>query len=108
MAYKVRVTLDIDFVPNGAGGAGVGQQQSNNPGFGASQVPGTAGVSQTLEMMIAEAVPGGDSPSAANFNTAITLAATDLETMLVTAGSVPGFTAGTPLALIQAWATGNP
>lgn len=108
MAYKVRLTLDIDFGPDGAGGAGVGQNQSNNPGFGSAQGPGLVGIGQTIEMMVAEAVPGGDAPTAANFNTAITQAATDLETMLVTANSVPGFTSGTPLALVQAWATGGP
>ncbi len=108
MAYKIRVTVDFDWVPDGAGPSFTGQNQGNNPGFGSAQGSGIVGVSQTMELMVAEAVPGGDAPSSANFNTALSAAATDIGTMLTTAAAAPGYTSGTPLAAIQAWATGGP
>lgn len=108
MPYIITVNLDVAYVAQGAGSALLGQQQSNEPGYGSSQTPGPVPVAQSLRMAVNESVPGGESPSSANFTTAINLAATDLETMLTTANSVPGFTSGTPLALIQGWATGNP
>lgn len=108
MAFIVRVTVDYCYVPVGAGGALAGQWQANNPGFGPSGGSGAVAAAQTLQDSVTEIVPGGESPSAANFNTAITLAATDLETRLAATNSIPGFTAGTPLALIQGWSTGGP
>ncbi len=101
MAYGIRVTLEPFWIGDGTGAAALGQNQGNEPGYGAAQGPGPVPVGQTMMLMVNEAVPGG-------FNTAIGQAATDLETMLVTAGATPGFTSGTPLALIQGWSTGNP
>ena len=107
--YRLRMTLDIDWIGDGTGSALLGQNQANNPGYGASLAPGAAGVAQTAEIMVSEIVPGGDTPSGANFNTALAAGATDLGTILATAGSVPGFAgSGTLLAVVQAWATGNP
>jgi len=108
MPYGVRVTVEPFYYAPGAGGVMLGPQQANEPGYGASQVSGPVPFAQTMTLMVNEAVPGGESPSGANFNTAITAAATDIETMLATANSVPGFTSGAPLALIQGWSTGNP
>lgn len=107
MAYRLRFTMDIDWVPDGAGGAIMGQNQSNDPGFGSSLGPGSAGAAQTLELMVAEQVAGGDSPTQANFNTAIAQAATDLETLMGTAGAYGGNTS-TPLVIAQGWSSGNP
>jgi len=108
LPYIVRVTVEPCYVAAGAGPAQTGQNQANEPGFGSAQGAGPVPFSQTMTLRVKEAVPGGEAPSAANFNTAITLAATDIETMLVTANAAPGFTSGTPLALIQGWATGSP
>lgn len=108
MPYIIRVTLEPCYVAQGASSALLGQQQSNEPGYGATQGPGPVPVAQTMMLMVNESVPGGESPSSANFTTALSAAATDLGTMLTTAGSVPGFTSGTPLALIQGWSTANP
>lgn len=106
MAYRIRVTVDYDWVPDGAGFAILGQNQSNDPGYGATLQPGPVGAAQTLEMMVAEVVPGGDSPSGSNFNTALSAAATDLGTLLTTAGAANGNPA-TPLSIIQSWSTGG-
>lgn len=107
MAYRVRVRVDYDWVPDGSGGATLGQMQAENPGFGASGAGGIVGVAQTASDIVAEAVPGGDSPSTANFQTALNAAAADLYTRLTTANAVPGFTSGTLAAQIQGWSTGG-
>ncbi len=107
MAIRIRVTLDVDWVPDGSGPGFLGQNQSNDPGFAAALGPGAVGVAQTLELMVSEAVPGGDSPSAANFTTALDNAASDLSTLLQTAGAWGG-NPGTPLSYIQAWDTAGP
>ncbi len=108
MPYIVRCELTIGYVPAGAGGASLGQWQANNAGFGATEGAGPVMFAQSASDVVSESVPGGESPSSANFTTAINLAATDLETRLTTVGAVPGFTAGTLLALVQGWSTGNP
>ena len=106
MAYKIRVTLDIDWVGDGTYQGFMGVNQSNNPGYGATLLAGGAGLAQTLELMVAEAVPGGDSPSQANFNTALSQAATDLGTLMGTAGAAFGVTA-TPYNTVALWSTGG-
>lgn len=108
MAYRIRVRVDYDWIGDGTGLALLGQQQADQPGYGASATPGDIGVAQTASDIVGEIVPGGDSPSSGNFQTALNNAAADLLTRLTTAGAVPGFTNGTLLALIQAWSTGNP
>ena len=105
--YKIRVTLDIDWVGDGAGTALLGQNQSNNPGFGSSLGPGAAQVAQTLQLRQAEQVGGGDSPVQSDFTTAMTTAVTDLVSQMGTAGAYSGGTQ-TPLAIAQGWSTGNP
>ena len=108
MAYIVNVKVDYCWVPDGAGTALLGQQQSNMPGYGQPPGFGAVQAAQTASDIVGEVVPGGDSPSSANFQTALNQAAADLQTRLTTVGAVPGFTAGTLLALVQGWSTGLP
>lgn len=108
MPYAIRVEITYGYVPAGAGGAALGQQQADMPGFGATPTPGAVFFAQSAKDIVGEAVPGGESPSAANFTTAINAAAADLETRLSATNAVPGFTSGTLLALVQGWSTGNP
>lgn len=107
MAYVIVVEARPCWVPDGSGGAMIGQNQSNQPGFGAALGPGTIPGAQTLTLAVTEPVPGGDTPTGANFNTALVAAAADLNTLIGTAGAWGGNT-GTPLAIMQAWATGGP
>lgn len=107
MAIRLTMIMRVEQVGDGAGTALLGQNQAEYPGYTSSETYGAVGSAQTLELRVGEAVPGGDSPSSANFTTALTAAATDLGTLLSTAGAYSGGTA-TPLALIQAWATGGP
>ncbi len=107
MAYRIDVRLRVSWVPDGAGSAFLGQNQSNQPGTGASLAASTIAVGDSLDLFQGETVPGGDSPSAGNFTTALTNAATDLGTQLSTAGAWAG-NPGTPLAIIQSWSTGGP
>ncbi len=108
MPYIVRVEVTYGYVPVGAGGTVLGQLQADIPGFGATGGAGPVFTAQSAKDIVGETVPGGESPTAANFTTALNAAATDLQTRLTTANSVPGFTSGTLLALVQGWSTGNP
>lgn len=108
MAYRVRAQFIYEWVPDGAGTALLGQQEADQPGYGATPAAGAVGAAQTYSDIVGEIVPGGDSPSGANFQTAINALATDEYTRFTTANSAPGFTSGTPLALVQGWSTGNP
>ena len=96
--YAIRVFAFIDLIPAGAGGAALGQMQANVPGGGATLIPHTTGIAQTLAMTpVFEQVPGGAAPSGANFQTALNSAAADLYTNLTAA----------QLAQVQAFATGG-
>lgn len=106
MAYKVVVTVDFQWVGDGTYQGFMGVNQANNPGYGSALVAGGAGMAQAGQLMVAEAVPGGDSPTQANFNTAITQAATDIETLMGTAGAMYG-QSGTPYNIIATWSTGG-
>lgn len=116
MAYKIRVTVDVDWVPDGGGTTFLGINQSNNPGYQSQLGPGATGVAQTAQLMIAELVPGADAPTLANFFTALSNAANDLAGTPVGTNPTPLFSqpgalfgqAATPLAIIQAWSTGSP
>lgn len=107
MAIIIQARIDILNVPDGAAGTIVGQNQANFAGFGSTLGPGSVGASNSLRLIVAESVPGGDSPSQANFNTAIGNMATDLETLLGTTGAWGGNGSQTPLAIIQGWSTGG-
>lgn len=107
MAYRIRVTLDIDWVGDGVGSSFLGINQSNDPGYTSTLAAGMVGVAQTLEMMVSELVPGSDTPTQGNFNTALTNAATDLGTMMGTAGAANG-DPRTPFAIVSTWSTGGP
>jgi hypothetical protein len=116
MAYRIRLTLDVDFVIDGGGSQFLGINQSNNPGYSSGFAAGAVGYAQTGELMISELVPGGDSPTLANFLTALQNAANDLAGTPVGSNATPVLSqAGamngdprTPLAIIQSWSTGNP
>jgi len=108
MAYMISVRVQYMWVPDGTGAALLIQPQAEVPGFGATQQPGAGFAAQKADDFVGESVPGGDSPTAGNFQTALNNAAADLYTRLTTAGDVPGFTSGTLLAQIQGFSTGNP
>jgi hypothetical protein len=95
--YRLNVTVDFLWVPAGVGGSGLGQLQANIPGMGGTSIPGTFGNAQTLRLIVGEQVPGGNAPTQANFNTAMTAAGTDIATLMTAA----------ILAQIQAWSTGG-
>jgi hypothetical protein len=79
MAYGLKYTLDVVWLPDGAG-------------------PMTVPDAQRIKFQQASIVlvPGGDAPSAANFNTAISGAmVTDLEAqVLANLGQIQGFATG--------------
>lgn len=80
MAYGLRYSLDVVWIPDGAG-------------------PMTVPDSQRLKLVqtTMALVPGGDSPTQGNFNTAISGAmVTDLEAQIAT-----------NLTVIQGWSTGG-
>ncbi len=109
MAYRVRLVVMYEYVPDGTGFALLGQQQADQPGYGAAGTPGPVGAAQAASDIVGEFVPGGDSPTAANFQTALNNAAADAYTRLTTAGDVPGFAGSvTLLSIVQGWSTGNP
>jgi hypothetical protein len=108
MPFIVRVEVTYGYVPMGAAGTVLGQQQADMAGFGAVPGPGPVFAMQSAKDIVGETVPGGESPTSGNFQTALNAAATDLQTRLTTANAVPGFTTGTLLALVQGWSTGNP
>lgn len=109
MAFIVQLTAVYGWVPDGSGPMMVGQRQANFAAGGAAgATPLTVFAAQSASDYAAELVPGGDSPSDANFQTALNNAAADLYTQFTTAGDVPGFTSGTLSALVKAWSTGNP
>lgn len=112
MAYAVNVTVDFVWIADGVGSTMLGQNQSNQPGYGTTLLPGEIAGAQSLRLQVAEPVPGGDSPSLANFNTALTAAVADLAaatgTPIMSTNGAWGGNTGTPLAIIQAWSTGGP
>lgn len=116
MAYRLRVTVDYDWVGDGVYSAFLGPNQSNNPGYTNAFAAGAAGISQTAELMVSEIVPGGDTPTLANFLTALTNAANDLAgtppsggtPVMSQVGALYGQPNVTPLAIIQGFASGNP
>jgi len=113
--YAVNIIVDFVFVPDGAGTALLGQNQSNQPGYGGALAPGAIGNQQSGRLIVAEMVPGGDTPTLANFLTAFNAAAQDMAGTPAAGGnpimSQPGGLGGapgTPLANILTWATGGP
>lgn len=107
MAIMLVVTIDYCEVPDGTGSTMLGQQQSNFPGYGAVPGVGVVPAGQTARDIVGEVVPGGDSPTDGNFQTALNNAAADAYTRATTANSVPGFTAGKLTDQMRAWSTGG-
>ena len=79
MAYGLKYTLDVVWLPDGAG---------------AMTVPDAQRLKMTQSSIVL--VPGGDSPTATNFNSAITGGmTTDLEAqVLANLGQIQGFATG--------------
>lgn len=99
MAIRVEVLVRVGWIPDGAGGAALGQQQADVAGTGPGLTPGTIFNAQVLQGIQAEGVYGGDTPTQSQIQAAITAAASDLNTNFVTAANV---------ATINGWATGSP
>lgn len=113
--YMIRIYADLCWVGDGTSAALLGQNQSNEPGYAAALGAGPAPVAQTLRLQVSEFVPGGDSPSLANFKTAFDNASNDLagtpaaggSPIMSQAGAYSGGTQ-TPLQIAQGWSTGLP
>lgn len=106
--FFIKVNVEYCWIPDGAGGAMLGQRQGNYPAAGAtgsSSAP--VMIAQSAADYVGEVVPGGDSPANSDFQTALNSAATDLYTQFNTAGDVPGFTNGTLYAQVAAFSTGG-
>lgn len=97
--YMVRVYADVCLLPRGVAGPGLQQNNSNIGGYGSGETPGAAPMGQTMRFLQDEMVPNaiGTPPTAANFGTALTSAATDIQAQITAA----------ILATIQGWATGG-
>jgi hypothetical protein len=97
--YMVRVYADVCLLPRGTAGPGLQQNNANIAGYGSTQGPGSAPMGQTMRFQQDEIVPNAIAtpPTAANFGTALTSAATDIQGQITTA----------ILATIQGWATGG-
>jgi hypothetical protein len=109
LAYVVWAQVKYMWVADGAGPSMMGQQQSEVPGFGGvAATPGSVPSSFNASDVDAQLVPGGDSPTGANFQTALNALATDLYNRLTTVGAVPGFApSATLLSVLQGWSTGG-
>lgn len=108
MAYRMRLRVDYDWVPDGVGTALLGQPQAENPGYGAAGGLGEVGAAQTCSDIVAEFVPNGDAAANADFQTALNAAAADLYTRFTTAGAVPGFAGPNTLSsVVLAWPSGG-
>lgn len=104
MAYVVEVETRIGWVPDGSGNTFLAQPQANIPGQGPIPQNNRVGfMAQVRQYIVAEGVPGGDAPTLANINTALTSCVSDLASSTGT----PIITAA-ELAIIQGWSTGNP
>jgi hypothetical protein len=104
MAYFAEVEVRIGWVPDGSGNTFLGQPQANIPGQGPLPLNNRVVFSaQVRQYIVGEGIPGGDSPTLANINTALTSCVADL----AAASGTPQITAA-ELAIIQGWSTGNP
>lgn len=94
MAYGVQIQINTVWVPDGGGGMtqAISQKLAFFPsGSSATGLP-TTGMAQIVP------VPGGDAPTAANFNTAIASAVADIEAQIAVAATlarIQGFASGT-------------
>jgi hypothetical protein len=114
--YVIRATIDFGVIPDGAGTAFLNTDQSNSPGYSSGFSPGAVMFSQVATKMFAEAVPGGAAPTLANFLTALQNLANDIAGTPVGTNATPWLSQvgglygqpGTPLSIIQNFATGGP
>lgn len=110
MAYMLQFHVRYCWVPDGTAGA-LGQSQADFPGYGAQTAQvGTVPAAQECQDNVGAWVTAAtkDAPTDAEFQTALNAAAASAYTNAITAGSVPGFTAGKLTDLMRAWATGGP
>lgn len=109
MPFAIEVTARYIYIAPGTGGALLGQQQADHPGYGSTGMgAGPVPAAATASDIVAASVAAGDSAANTDFQTALNNAAAALYTRLITAGYVPGFAgSGTLLAQIQAWPTGG-
>ena len=104
IGLRARVIVRFEAVAAGAGPAGLGGINADDPSYGQSLSPGATSFAQTEYFQDAEQVPGTPgSWTLANLNTALTSAVTTL----AGATGTPVIDA-TTLANINAWATGGP
>lgn len=94
MAYQIRYIYWVDYLAPGAGALGsVPAQQTLSLGQPALQGIGLATVS--TQPTGKQLVPGGESPTQANFNTACSSALTDIEAAIAAnLGQIQGFATG--------------
>jgi hypothetical protein len=97
--YKVHVKAYVQRVARGMGGAGLQLNQAEHGGFGPTDTPGNAPSGQVMYFQANEMVPNAIAtpPSAANIGTALTSAATDIQTKIT----------APILAQIQNWSLGG-
>lgn len=107
MAFVVLAKIEWCWVPGGADGSMLGARQSNFPGYTALPQAGTVPSAQSASDQCGEWVAGGNAPTDAQFQAALTALAADLYTQAITPGSVPGFTAGKLTDLMRNWANGG-
>lgn len=92
MAFAVRMKLDVVWVGDGAGG--MTQADAQVLSFFPSSTSATGLPNSGMGQIVP--VPGGDAPTAGNFNTAVGNAAADIEAQILAS-----------LARIQGFATGG-
>ena len=102
MAYLVEMLIRVGWVPDGSGNTFMGQFQANIPGQGQTEQPRVVFNAQVRQYIVAEGIPGGDAPTLANINTALTSCVSDLAASTGTPIITPA-----ELALIQGWSTGG-
>jgi hypothetical protein len=94
MSYQLSYSVSVDYVPDGAGGEQIANSQTLQF-FPSASNPGGLG-RVTVGYGAGTPVPGGAAPTQANFNTACSNMATDIEAQIAA-----------NLARILAFATGG-
>jgi hypothetical protein len=104
MGLRVSVRVRVEAVGAGTGTSTLGGLNADDPAYGQSLSPGQAPLAQTDYIQDAEQIPGTPgSWTLANIKTALDAASTTI----AGATGTPLIDAAT-LAMINAWASGNP
>jgi hypothetical protein len=105
MPYRIRATVNIDWV-----GAGAGPMEALNPTGG--NLPGGGSLGQSLQVRTtntsAEAIFGTGTFTQPNGTTLVALASGDITTLLSALSSDISTQLNAQLGTMQAWAAGNP